>query len=82
MQPLQRVVETGLDGPGGDAETLRDVVDGEVAVVAQRDDDLVIRVECLDRSADDITVLYAPSVIAVGESDFSRDVSRLTARRP
>ena len=81
MQPLQRVVETGLDGPGRDAETLCDVIDGQVAVVAQRDDDLVVRGESCDRSADDVTVLDATAVIAGRERDLGRDVGRQPAGR-
>ena len=42
VQPLQCVVEAGLDRPGRHVEPRRDVLDGQIAVEPQGDDDLVI----------------------------------------
>ena len=61
VQPLQGVVEARLDGPGRDVESLRDVVDGQVAVVPQRDDDLVVGRQRGDGGADDVAVLAWPA---------------------
>ena len=64
-----------------DAETPRDVVDGQVAVVAQRDDDLVIGRQRRDGGADDVAVFDAAGVITCRERDLGGDVGRPAARR-
>ena len=82
VQPLQCVVEAGLDRPRGMSSRRRDLVDGQVAVVAQRDDDLVVGRQRRDRRPDDVAVLGTAGVVARREGDLGRDVGRLPSPRP
>src|SRR4029079_13817187 len=67
-------------GPLRDAESDSDVRDGQVAVVAKRDHDLVVGREARDRGADDIAVLGVDGVVAGGKGGLDGDVGRGSPR--
>jgi hypothetical protein len=63
------------------AETLGDLADRQIAVIAERDDDLVIGRQPRDGGADDVAVIDTAGLITCRESDLGGDVGRPAARR-
>ena len=75
MQPPHCVVESGLDSARPEAGPRGDLIDREVAVVAERDDEAVVRVEAGESDPELIPVVGGGVwVAALNDVDLNADI--------
>src|SRR4051812_50026774 len=77
MELLECVVEAGLDGPGRDTESKRDLLNRQVAEIAQRDDHLLVRRKGGDGATNFVTVVRRTELVARRDFQLGRDVLSL-----
>ena len=70
MQLLERVMQARLNGPGRNAKPTRDLVDLQIAVVAQRHDHAVVGRQGCDGIAQYIAVIGLAEWVAGGDGDL------------